>query len=344
MESVKKNNLAAIAPQMIRSSISGLLMGLANLVPGVSGGTMLVATGVYRQFIESVADLTTLHFRIRSLATLGCVGVTALMAIFLLAGWMKGLVVEHRWVMFSLFIGFTLGGVPTIWRLLRPLSGRSAMGCLGGLLLMIAMAFVRSGPVTDSITGSASHLMLLISGIATAAAMILPGISGGYLLLILGQYLTILGAIDKFKMAVINLVLTGSNWNELFGVSHVFLPFGIGVVVGVVAISNVIRTLLARYEKSTLGVLLGLLVGAVFGLWPFQRSFLPSVGEVVGGRVMTPNFIAQFPSEKYFLQSFSPSSEQIVWSSGLILVGFLVTQGIGLIGNPDGPNVLDTRK
>ena len=332
----EKGGLAGIAPPLIRAGIGGVLMGLANLVPGISGGTMLLATGVYREFIESVAEVTTLRFRARSLATLGCVGGAAAIAILSLAGWMKGLVIEHRWVMFSLFIGLTLGGIPVIWRLMRPLSGRAAMGCVGGLLVMIVMAFAQPGAAATSLTGLAGYLLLFVSGAAAASAMILPGISGGYLLLVLGQYLTILGAIDQFKTALVDAGSTGLDWDALVRPLYVFVPLGIGVVVGVVGISNLIKTLLARYARPTLGVLLGLLIGAVFGLWPFQRGVAPKLGDVVSGRVMTPDLIAQLPAEKYPLEGFSPSGDQVAWAAGLILAGFLVTQGIALIGRSGG--------
>ena len=87
-------------------------MGLANLVPGISGGTMLLAAGVYPQFIEGIAEVTTLRFRARNLALLGAIGGAAAIGIVSLAGLIKGLVIDHRWAMFSLFIGLTLGGVP----------------------------------------------------------------------------------------------------------------------------------------------------------------------------------------------------------------------------------------
>ncbi len=335
-EATRKTSLAGIAPQLIRGAIGGLLMGLANLVPGISGGTMLLAAGVYREFIESVAEVTTLRFRARSLAMLGCVGGAAAIAILSLAGWMKGLVVEHRWVMFSLFIGLTLGGVPVIWRLLRPLSGRAAAGCVGGLLVMIGMAFAQPGGGAALLSGPAGYLLLFVSGVAAASAMILPGISGGYLLLVLGQYLTILGAIDRFKTALVGAGSAGLDGGQLVGPLYVFAPLGFGVAVGVVGATNLIKVLLVRYEKITLGVLLGLLIGAVFGLWPFQRGVAPKVGDVVSGRVMTADLIAELPAEKYPLEGFAPSGDQIAWAAGLILAGFLITQGIALIGRAGG--------
>ena len=95
-----------------RGIVGGLLMGLANLVPGISGGTMLLAAGVYPNFISAIAEVTTLRFKARSLVVLATIAGSAGLAILLGAGAMKTLVVEERWMMYSLFIGLTLGGIP----------------------------------------------------------------------------------------------------------------------------------------------------------------------------------------------------------------------------------------
>ena len=104
----------------LRCLLGGTLMGLANLVPGISGGTMLLAAGIYPRFIQALAELSALRFRKSSLLVLGLVGIAAGSAILLGAGTVKDAVVEHRWAMYSLFIGLTLGGVPVLWSMARP--------------------------------------------------------------------------------------------------------------------------------------------------------------------------------------------------------------------------------
>ena len=104
----------------LRGIIGGVLMGLANLVPGISGGTMLLASGIYPRFINAVAEVTTFKFKFRSLLVLALVSGSALLAILLLAGVVKDLVVGYRWAMYSLFIGLTLGGLPIVWKMVRP--------------------------------------------------------------------------------------------------------------------------------------------------------------------------------------------------------------------------------
>ena len=95
----------------VRCVIGGILMGLANLVPGISGGTMLLASGVYPDFVDSVAGITTLRRRLRPWIIALLVGVPAVVAIGLLAATVRDSVLENRWIAYSLFIGLTLGGV-----------------------------------------------------------------------------------------------------------------------------------------------------------------------------------------------------------------------------------------
>ena len=141
-----------------RSAIGGTLMGLANLVPGISGGTMLLVAGVYPGFIASIAELTTLRFRTRSIVLLGTVAATAGLAILLLAGTVKGLVQDYRWVMYSLFIGLTLGGVPLIWRMARPASPAVFTAAASTFALMTLMALVAGTGIEAGVSGTASRI------------------------------------------------------------------------------------------------------------------------------------------------------------------------------------------
>ena len=314
------------APELLRAALGGLLMGLANLVPGISGGTMLLAAGVYPRFVDGIADLTAFRLRPRSMAPLAAIVGAAALAIVLFAGLLKGLVVDHRWVMFSLFIGLTLGGVPVVRKLIGTADSRVWVGAAVGMAVMIWTASAQ--PAAGG--GERSYALLFCSGVAGVSAMILPGISGGYLLLVLGQYLTILGAIDQAKTAL--LQAGGPRWDLVFDALHVFAPVGLGVVVGAAAVSNAIRYLLARYRSLTLGLLLGLLLGAVLGLWPFRAGVAPAPGDVVKGRVMTAERIAEMDAEDYPLRRFDPSAGQVGVSLALIALGFAATQGVARIG------------
>ena len=131
---------------VVRSAVGGILMGLANLVPGVSGGTMIVVMGLYDEFIGSVADVTRLRFTRRNVAFLAMVGGAAIVAIAALAGTLSRTVTLHPGAMFSLFIGMTLGGVPLLIKMLHRPSPAAAIGLVLGIAIMLAVAFTREEP------------------------------------------------------------------------------------------------------------------------------------------------------------------------------------------------------
>ncbi len=311
-----------------RGLIGGALMGLANLVPGISGGTMLLAAGVYPSFINAIADLTTLRIRRQPLVVLATIGGAALVSIVLLAGPTRTLVIEQRPLMYSFFIGLTLGGLPLVWRLAQPATRSVWLGAAGSFALMIVMSLgAGSGSATES-----SFLLLLISGLAGASAMILPGISGGYLLLLLGQYEPILGAIDTLKQGLIGA--NGFDSALILDATDVVVPVGIGVVLGVVGVSNALRWLLRRFEKPTLGVLLGLLLGAVVGLYPFQEPVPPQPGFEIHGQPVPIEELEGVAAQDWPLERFAPTSGQAARSAAAVALGLLITVAITRIGRP----------
>ena len=312
----------------LRCVVGGVLMGMANLVPGISGGTMLLAAGIYPRFIGSVADFTSLKWRRSSLLTLGLVLGAAAVTIPLLAGTVKNLVINHQWVMYSLFIGLTLGGIPVVWKMIDRVTVGVWTGAVVGFVVMAAVALVQSLGVKTT-TASDSLPLMFTAGVIGASAMILPGISGGYLMLVLGVYVPVLGAIDTVREAV----ETASFQQAIHPMLTIILPLGIGVVIGVVAVSNLLKWLLARHAGPTLGVLLGLLIGAVIGLWPFQEPVKPVVGQVVKGQVMTEEKIAELKKDDWPTRKFTPEIGQIVGAIGLVFVGFSMTMAIARFSN-----------
>jgi putative membrane protein len=318
----------------LRGAIGGTLMGLANLVPGISGGTMLLAAGVYPGFIEGIAEVTTLRFRPRSLVLLASVVACAGLGILLLAGTVKGLVQDHRWIMYSLFIGLTLGGLPLIWRMVRPATPAVLFGATGAFAVMLLMA-ISSGGVSEG--GDRNLVLLFVAGVAASSAMILPGVSGGYLLLLLGQYEPILGTIDQLKRGLLGDSATGAaaDFALVLDALWVVIPLGIGIVIGVVGVSNLLRWLLHHYEKPTLGALLGLLLGAVVGLFPFQEGRPPEPGDVVKGQVVTALTVPEIEVDDWPVIRFEPTGAQVGGSLAIIAVGLGATVLLGRLGAAD---------
>jgi putative membrane protein len=320
---LKPLGLASFVP---RGLVGGTLMGLANLVPGISGGTMLLAAGVYPTFINAIADITTLRFDKRSLVVLATIGGAAVLAIGLLAGPTRTLVIEERPLMYSFFIGLTLGGLPLVRRLAQPVNRSVWAGAAVAFIMMVVMSLgAGSGAASEG-----SIPLLVLSGLAGASAMILPGISGGYLLLLLGQYEPILGAIDLLKRGLIGT--NGFDLALILDSMGVVVPVGIGVVIGIVGVSNALRWLLERFEKATLGVLLGLLLGAVVGLYPFQEAVPPEPGFAIHGVPVPLSELADVPADDWPLARFAPAPKDLAISFAVAALGLLITAAIARFG------------
>lgn len=238
-------------------------MGLANLVPGVSGGTMILALGLYDRFIESVADVARLRWNWKAVTFIAILVAGLAVAILGLATPAVWLVREHRWLAYSLFIGMTLGGVPLLWAIVRPLDGPVALSALAGFAAMAAIAFgLQSTALPPTVP------VFVAAGALAASSMILPGVSGSYVLLILGLYDVVVGSVRPSALGA-----------DLAGSLAVVVPVGIGAVLGIGLLSNGLRWFLHRFERPSHAVLLGLLVGSVLGLWPFQGPAYPDLAD-----------------------------------------------------------------
>ncbi len=328
---------------LLRAAVGGVLMGLANLVPGISGGTMLLAAGVYPDFVEAVAGVTRLARRLRPWLVLAAVAGPAMVAIAVLAGTVRDAVLLHRWIAYSLFIGLTLGGAPTLIRMLRPFSRAAITATVVAFVGMVALAIVQeSRPDTVADAAASGGLVgLFVAGFAGAAAMVLPGVSGGYLLLVLGQYVAVLDAVSAMAEAV-----KSRSFEAMLAAAPSLAAIGVGVLLGVVLVSNLVRWLLRRHRDATLGALLGLLLGAVAGLWPFREPVTPEVGSVIRGvRIESEAQAEEVPLKHRPTRGFAPSAGLVVGAVGLAGLGFglsLLVGRIGGSGDEDGDRDSET--
>lgn len=247
----------------VRLAITGMFMGLANLVPGVSGGTMVLALGLYDDFIGAMSDITRFRFSLRAIVVLAMLFGISFVTIFILAGVIQFLMEMFLPGMLALFIGMTLGGAPMLYKQMKPLTPTGILFAVIGIAIMAAIAFVLKPDTSDP-----NFVMLFIGGVVGSSAMILPGISGSYMLLILGLYLPIIAGISDMKDA-----LRGADvslfMSRAFGIA---LPVGLGLMVGIVVLSNLLKFMMEKYHRPTIGFLMGLLLGSVLGLYPFKTQ------------------------------------------------------------------------
>ena len=324
----------------------GFLMGLANLVPGVSGGTMILALGLYDRFIGAVAELSSFRWSKRLFVFLALVGAGLVVAILGFSGLAVELVTNHRWVMYSLFIGMTLGGVPELLKLTKPFRPQEILAAVAGLGGMAWLAYGMQQTELDR-----NFVVFVAVGALAASSMILPGISGSYILLILGLYEVVVGSASSSALR-----------EDFSGSLAVLVPIGIGAALGIALLSNVLKFFLTRFRGPSHALLLGLLLGSVLGLWPFQEAVHAELGvkarrkavallvqgkttaeiEAERGFVFEPGE-AELLGETYAgkspgelkrlaeeLEFFDATAGQGAASLGLVLLGFLLTRLIGV--------------
>ena len=282
-----------------RAVLGGVLAGLANLVPGLSGGTMLLAAGIYPEAIAAIARVSTLRPDRASVSLLVTLALSAGAVILMAAGWVRDQVATHRWVAYSIFLGATLGGAPLLWRMIGARSRRTWTGATAGILLMLLVALA---PAERGAGGGDSAPALFVVGLAAFAATLLPGLSGGYVLVVSGQYLKVLGAVDNVKDAFLSS--GGIAWAELIDAAVVLVPFAAGMLAALIGMSSLIRYLLKSQESFMLGFLLGLLLGAVPGLWPFAGQAagfgVPDWSKGAGSvALVTAGFLATFAISRF---------------------------------------------
>jgi putative membrane protein len=310
-------------------------MGFANIVPGISGGEMLLMVGVYQRLVDAVAQFTMLRWNVRSLLFLTLVAVGAGTTILLSAGPIKRLILENAWQAMSLFIGLRLGALPIVWRWCKPFKGSGAKlvtaGVLAGLIVTAALAATQyMGAGTGGGAHTSTPITRFAAGLAGASATILPGMDGSYFLLLMGEYVPILSGIERFKDA-----LVARDLSAMWTAGLYLLPVAFGVALGLGGVSILLRWLFKKHKQLVGGVLLGVVVGAVGGLWPFRQSVPPQVGDVIKGITVTNENINTFDISDHAMRFFSPSPTQIAISLGLVALGFAIAWGFSKIDPED---------
>lgn len=239
--------------------LQGILIGLAAIIPGVSGGTMAVSMGIYDRLIYSVNHLFK-EFR-KSLSFLLPILTGIVIAIIALSFLIE--IAFHRFPLptNALFIGMILGGLPAISE--RLLCHKISMGhILTGLLFFLLIALMSLGNPEDGknvlLTVEFSCLLkLFLIGIVAAATMVIPGVSGSMLLLMFGYYHPIIETMNRFFKGILSL-----NMEEIFSAVLLLIPFGLGVVIGIFAIARGIEIIFARFPAYAYMGIIGLIAAS----------------------------------------------------------------------------------
>lgn len=244
---------------MFKNIIKGMMIGIANIMPGVSGGTLAVSMGIYDKLIHCITHILS-EFK-ESMKFLLPIFAGAGIALVALTFVIEALFQYYPIPTNLLFIGLIVGGLPPVVTKVK--SHKLSFGhILAGLLffvLVVGMAMMGdngSRQVTLNL-GIVPMIQLILVGIIAAATMIIPGVSGSMVLLILGYYQPIIQQITAFCTAVITLDMAGI----LHGVA-ILLPFGIGVLIGILGIAKIIEIIFQKYPVYAYCAIIGLIAAS----------------------------------------------------------------------------------
>ncbi len=244
---------------MFKNIIKGMMIGIANIMPGVSGGTLAVSMGIYDKLIHCITHILS-EFK-ESMKFLLPIFAGAGIALVALTFVVEALFQYYPIPTNLLFIGLIVGGLPPVVTKVK--SHKLSFGhILAGLLffaLVVGMAMMGDNgnrQVTLNL-GIVPMIKLVLVGIIAATTMIIPGVSGSMVLLILGYYEPIIQQITAFCTAVITLDMAGI----LHGIA-ILLPFGIGVLIGILGIAKIIEIIFEKYPVYAYCAIIGLIAAS----------------------------------------------------------------------------------
>ena len=244
---------------MIKMIIQGMAVGIANIIPGVSGGTMMVAMGLYDKLIHAITHLKS-EFK-KSLGLVIPIFVGVGLAIVLLSRLFEYLLTSHPIPTNFAFCGLIAGSLPFI---LKKVEGKKVtIGKIIPLLIFfgIVILMAATGEVSNAdadVTFTVVNVLKLFGvGIIAAATMVIPGVSGSMMLMVLGYYDVILATINDCIDAVLAFDVPA-----VWQAALVLAPFGIGVVVGIFVIAKIIEFIFAKAETHAYYAIIGLIVAS----------------------------------------------------------------------------------
>lgn len=251
--------------RLVTDIIKGMLVGVANIIPGVSGGTMMVSMGIYETILNAINTLFK-DFK-KSFLTLLPLGIGMVLGVGVFSFIIPFCLEQYPFPTSFCFIGLILGGVPSIVKpAMESLKKEGKSISLAHIIIFLMFFALAIGMAAMNETQSTSAnfdlnlffmIKLFIIGIIASATMVVPGVSGSLVLMILGVYTGIVDTISEFIKGVLSFDIP----TLLYSVG-VLAPFGIGVVAGIFAVAKLIEWLFAKYPSYTYGGILGLIIAS----------------------------------------------------------------------------------
>lgn len=243
----------------IKEILRGILIGVANIIPGVSGGTLAVSMGIYDKIIYAVTHI--FKDTKRSIVTLLPYGIGAGIGVVGLSFAIEYLFLEFPLQTSLTFIGLITGGIPALTGKMkhRSIPVRGYVLFLVTFLLVTAMALFSGygGNASDVESGTFSVVSFFGIGMVAASTMVIPGVSGTMILMILGYYQPVISAVNQFITSVFT-----ADFQQAWVECALLVPFGLGVLAGIFACAKLIEILFRRFELMTYCAIMGLVISS----------------------------------------------------------------------------------
>ena len=255
-------------------------MGAVNKIPGVSGGTVAFITGIYEELIDSI---TKINFSsLKKLFKEGFISFYneingkflftvfgGLIASFFSVSLLLDLLIEkYELYIFGLFFGMIVGSFYVIYNKLEKLTFRTSIALIIGFMFGMTISFA------DKINLGSSELIIFFSGVIAISGMVLPGLSGSYLLLLMGNYtLIMVDSVNSLYFSIVDLFKFDFNFiydDERVYLLKVLFLFTTGSILGLIFLSNILGSLLKKYKSITIAIIVGFIAGSLRGVWPWK--------------------------------------------------------------------------
>ncbi len=237
--------------KQIKIFLKGAAAGIAMLVPGVSGGTMAIILGIYDDLIHAIGSF--FEDWKKNFIFLSVAGAGGALGVLLFSRLLENAVTNYPYVMQYLFMGVIIGGLPVLYRKSAGSGKRDIKGyiCMAIGFVLVLLMSSEPAAVANMATahGALSILFLFIAGIIIAIALVLPGISGSYMLLILGLYGVTLNAVNTINIPFL-------------------IPLGLGVAAGTFGSAKIIEGFLKKYPGNTYKLIMGFVLGSLVQVFP----------------------------------------------------------------------------
>lgn len=256
--------------KFIIDMIKGMFVGIANVIPGVSGGTMAVSLGIYDRLLSAISNLLK-EFK-KSIKTLLPILLGCAIGILLFSKMVEYLLGHFPFATAMAFTGLIIGGIPMIWNRMQEgyqqETKKSVPVYILVFILFLAISIILpllNGGNDDGSVLTASPVLcteMFFVGIIASATMVIPGVSGSLVMMIMGFYFGIIGSINTFVDALLDF-----NMEKLLNEFLILFPFGIGCILGIFLISKLIEWLFRRFPTATFSAIMGLILSSPFAIF-----------------------------------------------------------------------------